>query len=262
MTTVTARKVNLRSIALPAEHGGWGFLIEPMLLGLLVAPTWQSVVLCVSMFGFFLVHQPVKLAVKDHQKGRRIERTLYAERFAIGYALVGILALLVVVFNSDLVFLVPLTAALPLVVVQLYYDAQNRSRATTSEIAGAIALGSTATAIALIGGMDMLPALILWVLLAARVVPAIIYVRARLRLEKGKAWEALPVWASHAAAFGLIIALVVAGLTTWWAVLAIAILTFRALKGISKYRQPVKPSQVGFSEMGLGFLTAVLYALA
>ncbi|MBZ0296495.1 MAG: YwiC-like family protein [Anaerolineae bacterium] len=33
----TERRPNLRSVALPAEHGGWGFLIEPILLGLLVA---------------------------------------------------------------------------------------------------------------------------------------------------------------------------------------------------------------------------------
>ncbi|MCI0709379.1 MAG: YwiC-like family protein [Chloroflexi bacterium] len=262
MTAVTVRKVNLRSIALPAEHGGWGFLIEPMLLGLLVAPTWQAAVLCISMFGFFLVHQPLKLAAKDHQKGRRIERTIYAERFAIGYALVGILALLIVAINSDPVFLIPYVVAVPMVAVQLYYDARNQSRAVVSEIAGGIALGSTATAIAIIGGLEMVPAFILWVLLAARVIPAIIYVRARLCLEKGKEWEALPVWLSHAIAAVVILALLATRLTTWWAVLAIGILTFRALKGISKYRKPVKPSQVGISEMALGFLTAVLYALA
>lgn len=262
MTTVTARKVNLRSIALPAEHGGWGFLIEPMLLGLLVAPTWQAAVLCISVFAFFLVHQPLKLAAKDHQKGRRIERTIYAERFAIGYGLIGVFTLLVVAINSDPIFLLPFGVALPMMAVQLYYDARNQSRAVVSEMAGGLALGSTATAIALIGGVDMVPAFILWVLLAARIIPAIIYVRARLRLEKGKDWEALPVWVSHAIALAVIFALFASGLTTWWAVLAIGILTFRALKGISKYRKPVKPSQVGISEMILGFLTAVLYALA
>ncbi|VAV92581.1 Putative membrane-spanning protein, partial [hydrothermal vent metagenome] len=31
-------RVNVRSIALPTEHGGWGFTLEPILLGLLVAP--------------------------------------------------------------------------------------------------------------------------------------------------------------------------------------------------------------------------------
>ncbi|MDX2007394.1 MAG: hypothetical protein SFU83_19325 [Meiothermus sp.] len=31
-------KVPLRSVALPNEHGGWGFTLEPILLGLLVAP--------------------------------------------------------------------------------------------------------------------------------------------------------------------------------------------------------------------------------
>lgn len=34
----TAR-VRLKSIALPVEHGGWLFVLEPVLLGLLVVPS-------------------------------------------------------------------------------------------------------------------------------------------------------------------------------------------------------------------------------
>lgn len=37
--TSAARTVKLRTVALPAEHGGWGFLFEPIVLGLLLAPT-------------------------------------------------------------------------------------------------------------------------------------------------------------------------------------------------------------------------------
>ncbi|MCZ7661545.1 MAG: YwiC-like family protein [Thermoleophilia bacterium] len=32
----------LRDVVVPTEHGGWGFTLEPMLLGLLVAPGWAS----------------------------------------------------------------------------------------------------------------------------------------------------------------------------------------------------------------------------
>ena len=30
--------VPLKSVALPTEHGGWGFTLEPLLLGLLLSP--------------------------------------------------------------------------------------------------------------------------------------------------------------------------------------------------------------------------------
>jgi hypothetical protein len=35
-------KLNLKSVALPVEHGGWGMLGEPLLLALLVAPSWAG----------------------------------------------------------------------------------------------------------------------------------------------------------------------------------------------------------------------------
>ena len=31
-----------RSVAVPTEHGGWGLTFEPVLLGLIVAPSWAG----------------------------------------------------------------------------------------------------------------------------------------------------------------------------------------------------------------------------
>ena len=42
--------VRLKTIVLPAEHGGWGLLFEPIALGLLVAP---------SIAGFYLARQVI-----------------------------------------------------------------------------------------------------------------------------------------------------------------------------------------------------------
>ncbi|HDL49896.1 MAG TPA: prenyltransferase, partial [Actinobacteria bacterium] len=36
---MTTPSVRLRSVAMPTEHGGWGFTLEPIILGLLVAPS-------------------------------------------------------------------------------------------------------------------------------------------------------------------------------------------------------------------------------
>jgi hypothetical protein len=61
-----ASRVNLKSIALPTEHGGWSFLAEPIVLGLLVAPTWKGFVLGLAIVSLFLLHQPLKIAMKDN----------------------------------------------------------------------------------------------------------------------------------------------------------------------------------------------------
>jgi hypothetical protein len=94
MTTTKAnpnqRKV-IRSVALPAEHGGWGFLIEPIILGLLVAFSGMGILLGLSAFGVFLIHQPLKIVIKDRMKGNRPPRTILAERFALGYGALAII---------------------------------------------------------------------------------------------------------------------------------------------------------------------------
>ena len=35
--------VRLRTVALPVEHGGWGISLEPVVLGLLVAPSASGI---------------------------------------------------------------------------------------------------------------------------------------------------------------------------------------------------------------------------
>jgi hypothetical protein len=41
--STVARSVALRPLALPSEHGGWGILLEPIAIGLLVAGSWSGV---------------------------------------------------------------------------------------------------------------------------------------------------------------------------------------------------------------------------
>src|SRR5690606_8314064 len=60
-----------RAVALPAEHGGWSFWLEPILLGLLLAPTIAGLWLALASFGVFLSRQPFKIAWADRQRGRR-----------------------------------------------------------------------------------------------------------------------------------------------------------------------------------------------
>ncbi|MCB0162365.1 MAG: YwiC-like family protein, partial [Caldilineaceae bacterium] len=58
-----------RSIALPTEHGGWGFLLEPLLLGRLVAPSAAGLLLLVATVAAFLLRQPLKIVLVDRRRG-------------------------------------------------------------------------------------------------------------------------------------------------------------------------------------------------
>ncbi|NLF76347.1 MAG: hypothetical protein GX573_11665, partial [Chloroflexi bacterium] len=49
--TAASQRVRLKSIALPPEHGAWGFLLEPLLAGLLIAPSWAGLCLALGVIG-------------------------------------------------------------------------------------------------------------------------------------------------------------------------------------------------------------------
>lgn len=252
-------KVNLKTIALPASHGGWGFLIEPVVLGLWLMPSLAGLWLSVAALGAFLAQQPLKLALTDRRKRRRYPRSVWAERIALLYLAITLATFgLALSSAASLLFLLPVILAAPLALVQLYYDAQNQGRDLIPELFGAAALGAIAAAVALAGGWPVWPALALWGIVLARTVGSIIYVRARLRLERGAPFTTGPVWLAHGAAIAAVAALAGLALAPWLSVAAMVILLGRASIGLSTRRRVVKPKVVGFQEMGYGFLTVVL----
>lgn len=256
-----AAKISLKSVALPAEHGGWGFLLEPVLLGLLVAPSVSGLWLSLAAVGIFLLHQPLKITLKDRLKGKRYARTVFAERFALGYALLAVSGLMLTLVNAQHHFWQPIILVLPFALVQTTYEIRNEGREWIPEISGALALGAIAPTIALSSGWHFLPAMLLWVLLALRSVTSILYVRSRLRLEKSKAAQVSVPLLAHIIALLLVGILAIAEETSLWSVIAISILTLRAFIGLSAFRKPRKARSIGFMEMGYGLLAIILFSI-
>lgn len=256
-----AVKVHLRSVALPPEHGGWGFLLEPILLGLFVAASWGGLAFGLAVIGAFLARQPIKVAVTDRRRGKRYARTQAAERFAVAYSAVAIMGLALALALHNVTILLPVLLAVPLGVAQMAGTVAGRGRDLIPEVAGALALGAAASSIALAGGASTETALALWAVLAARDVPSILYVRERLKLEKGKPYDTAGVAATHALAVIAMLALAAAGLVPWLAAGAALILAGRALWGLSRYRKPSPAKTIGFLEVFYGLLTVALAAL-
>ena len=252
----------LKSVALPAEHGGWGFLIEPMILGMLVAPSAPGLWLCLAAFGLFLLHQPSKIAIKDLRRGRVFERTRWAARFVSLYGALTIMGLVGAVLSAQSAFWLPLLAALPAAGVQFYFESRNQGRDLLPELLGGITLSATAPMMVLAAGMPLSTALLLWLLLLLRILPSIHYVRVRLRLAKGKPVSpALPILI-HVG--GLIVALLFV-LTNWtgaFVILATALLLARAVYGLLYAPRTTPAKIIGFQEMGFGLAYVILSALA
>lgn len=247
--------VRIRPVALPVEHGGWGLLFEPIVLGLLLAPSLAGLFLSVAAMGAFLARHPFKLAVADWRRNRRTSRTALAERFAILYFVMATLGLAVAITSGGGAFLLPLLFAAPIVVVQLFYDSMGRSRALIAELTGAISTGAVATAIAIAGGWPLPMAFGLWAILAARSVPTILYLRARLRLLHRKPASARVVIIVHLLAMLVVIGLARARMAPFLAVVALVILLLRAMMGFSRPGRGVTAKKLGLGELGFGAMT-------
>jgi len=255
-------RVRLKVVALPAEHGGWGFSLEPVALGLLVAPSLAGLFLALAMMSAFLARQPLKMVTGDHRRRRRLARTPVAERFALLYILVAALSLLAAIkTTTSYEFLLPLLLAAPLALIQLAYDRLSRSRALLPELAGATAMASIVAGIALAAGWPRSVALGLWAVLALRVVPTILYVRARLKMLHRHEASTATVVVMHVLALALALALMWLRLAPALSVVALLLLLVRSLFGFSSYDRQASAKRIGIRELGFGAMTVAAIAL-
>ncbi|MFI5183469.1 MAG: YwiC-like family protein [Vicinamibacteria bacterium] len=253
-------RIGMRSVALPVEHGGWGMVGEPLLLGLLVAPSWAGLGVAAASLSAFLAHHPVKLVLSDWRRGATHRRTAVALGFVILYGSAAAAGLLVASAGQR-GWWIPLIAAAPLAVAQLAYDARLQGRQLLPELLGAVALGSVVAAEMRAAGLPLAQSLAAWALLAAKSVGAVLYVRTRLRHDRGLVPNRAPALASHVGAFVLALVLARTGYAPWLAVPAFALLLARTTHGLSPLHRRVRPQAVGLQEMAYGFAVVLLLAI-
>lgn len=256
----TPRGMSFKSVALPAEHGSWSLVTEPILLGLLVAPTWAGLALAVAAFAVFLFNRPFKVYWSDRRRARAYERTKLARRFWLLYGGVALAFTAVAFAISGWRPFAPFLVAAPLLVIFIYYD-QRPGRFWQAELVAPVAFSSVTAAIALAGGWPWEAALALWGFMVVRAVPAVLFIRARLRLDKGKPSSTASVMLAHLAGLVGVAILYAIQLLPATAVLAAAVLLARAIWGLSAYRWRSSVKALGFLETGFGLLSVLLVAL-
>lgn len=252
--------VRLKSIALPPEHGSWGFLLEPLILGLLVAPSWAGACLAMGVTGAFLARQPIKVALLDWQRRKRYARTRAAERIALAFGALGLVGFALAVGQAGFEPLIPFAVGLPLALVLFLSYTQNRGRDLLPELAGSAAMALSAASLVLAGDKSWALAIILWAILMARNIPSILYIRERLHLDKGQPANLKPAVAANLFAVVGIAALIALGEAPVLAGVAVTVLAARALWGLSEYRPRVRVAIIGVQEMLYGLLVVVLTA--
>jgi hypothetical protein len=247
-----------RSVAFPDEHGGWGLTLEPALLGLLVAPSQGGAALAAAALVAFLVRSPLKIVLVDRWRRRWLPRTRLAVAVAAGeVALLGVLAVVALIASGP-AWLVPVGLATPLVGLELWFDMRSRSRRLVPELAGALGIAAVAAAIALAGGEEARLAAALWLVVAARAVAAIPFVRVQIaRLRHGAGAVAT---SDAASALGVAVAVGAAVLDRRLAAGAVAV-TGMALLQVWQVRRPPVPAKVlGLRQLFLGLAVVAVAA--
>lgn len=241
---------SLRAVALPTEHGGWGLTLEPILLGLVVAPGWAGAGLAATAAAVFLARRPLRLAFSDLRARRFLPRTATAGWVLAACFLVAGAGLTAAAFLADGPFWWALVAAVPAAAWQVGADFARRSREFLAEAAGAIAMGAAAPAIALAAGWAAAPAFALWAVLAGRALPSILLVRAQVRRSQGEPAHPAAAHAAHAAAVAVLAALAAWEAVPWAAAAALAALW--AWAALSLRRPPGPTSTLGWTQVAAG----------
>lgn len=252
----SARRSTLRTVAVPAEHGAWGFLLEPALLALLLAPTWPGLSLALAALALVLAQHPLTLYFKDRSRGVRAPRTVMAQQVALAY-LAGALLLaspLLLNFTPEMLLWISIGSLLAL--IQLQRTLMGQHRTLLAELAGGVALGALAPLMLSLADWPLLQCAALWAALASRTVTSILYIRVRLRQSRQQAAEAGWMWTAHGLAFLLIAGLAYAQALPWTALLALLLLLARAIYGLRE--QSVRAQVLGIREMIFGVVVVLL----
>lgn len=264
----TPPNTSFRSLVVPREHGSWSLALEPIALGLLVAPSPAGAWLALAVIAGFFTRRPLKLALTlPTTDTRRIAAWRWTLLFALT-AFAGLLAATSPIgankqqWGADALW--PLLLALPFGGAFLWFDLRGEMREAEAELAGSAAFALVPAAFATLAGWSAGPALALAVLMLARSIPTVLTVRTYLRIAKGKSASAWPALLCTAAFLVAAIALATFSSLPVLACTFVALLAARSAIFLSPLAPTWSAKRIGMLEavLGLTYLAglAAVYA--
>ncbi len=246
------------AVFLPKEHGSWSLALEPLALGLLVAPSYAGTALATAALAGFFLRRPLKAAFLADSADRR-----RPARLALG--LLGLLAV-AGLLEAGLIGgpggLWPLLLAAPLGGLFVYFDILKETRAAAAELVGCATFAFLPAALASLAGWSAPAACTLTALALARSIPTVLTVRTYLRLEKQLQPDlVVPLLSSGLALVGLGL-LASFQLVPWLAAGFMALLLLRTSWLVSALRPALPAKRLGMIEafLGLAYIGTIVLA--
>ncbi|HHJ53515.1 MAG TPA: hypothetical protein ENJ89_10000 [Caldithrix abyssi] len=250
------KDIPLRAIALPREHGAWGFVLEPLILALLVAFSVPALYLAFAALLAFFAHQPVKVLLSGNRQKRG-----WAVLFLLIYLAPSLFFILKFIPYADRQTLIIFGVAVLVMVIYLGLDILHYGRRLFVEIMAPSAVGLMAAAMVKASGWSLAAALSLWAILLARAIPTAFYVHAKIKQLKGQRVLIRTTVGLHIA-FSLIVGvLAVNHLVPVSAVVAVTVFLARAMAGLMPKAGHQTVKQIGMREFGYGAQLVLLTAI-
>lgn len=191
------RPVEWRRLLLPNEHGSWAFVLEPLVLGLLVAfsPTALWVTLAVIL-GFFC-RKPTKYAFATSATSVSVLRQPARLAF-LALSLGAIICFASAVAVSRWQILVPVATSLPALLIFALREQRGQVRSLLAELIATGLCSAPLISIALAAHWTVSASLALGFINLARAWPSLLFVRFFLRESRGNPGHKTPTVLVHA----------------------------------------------------------------
>jgi YwiC-like protein len=238
-----------RAAFLPKEHGSWSLVLEPVALGLLIAPSFGGGALATAAFAGFMARRPLKAALAPATPQRPAAR-----RTVVLFSAFVLAGFVEVLAAAGWTPLWPLLPAAALGALFAWFDTQGESRAAAAETAGSAAFALLPAAIATVAGWPPAPALALTGLALARSVPTVLIVRTYLRIRKGETPSPFLPLTACTVALLFIVALGMQQLVPPGALLLGTVLWLRGGWLIGRFSPAWTARRLGLWEAGLGLI--------
>ncbi len=257
---------------LPREHGAWATFVAPLLVGIGAAgmANIELALFALTAFGFFLLRYPLMLAIKSKSNSAR----LAAWQWSAAYSAVTVVAGAALMIISQLWALIPVgLLGLISLVVYLWHAAHRAEMTMIGEWVGiaGLALGAPGAYLVATHRLDGTA----WAIYLLNVLyfgGTVFYIRFRVReqprlAKSGADWRSR-LWAGritllyHLLAIGAVVLFAVLGLVPALMPLAFILPMCKTVGGIFAKPARLNMRRLGFVELGLTTLFAlvVLYA--
>ncbi|HTL73645.1 MAG TPA: YwiC-like family protein [bacterium] len=243
-------------LTLPKEHGSWSLALEPIALGLLVAPSWAGIPLALAASAGFFLRRPVKISLQAQPDPRRSLAAI-----CVGALLfVAAASLLLAMELGGVTRLWPLIPAALAGSLFAWFDARGANREGAAELAGASAFALLPATFASLAGWPAANSLALAAVMLARSVPTVMVVRTFLRRRKGGSVSPVPALLTALAATGILGWLALWSLVPWSVAVFSVLLAARAFWLGSPAAARWSARRLGYLELFMGAALVIVAA--